>query len=1091
MTIRVALEHRTSYTYNRLIELGSQLVRLRPCMHARTPIFSYAMDVTPSQHFCNWHQDPHGNFQARLVFPEKVKKFEVSIHLVVDLVVFNPFDFFIEDYCEEWPFTYQRSERTELRSFLSKRKKGNLFSALVESIDQTKRRTIDFLVEMNALIKDKVEYTIRMEPGVQTPEKTLQLGSGSCRDSAWLLVQVLRHCGVAARFVSGYLIQLKADKSSVDGPDGTDVDFCDLHAWAEAYVPGAGWIGLDPTSGLLAGEGHIPLACSPDPKSAAPITGTHERCKVTFEHHMSVRRLEDYGRAGRPYRDEDWQAIDECGALIDQQLDAHDVRLTLGGEPTFVYSRDPDADEWNTAALGSKKSELGDQLLRKLAGLWAPGAVLQHGQGKWYPGEELPRWAYHCVWRGDGEPLWQHPELLAETGQTLGQGIADGERLLQAIAQELRVDEEAIFPAFEDPWYYSWRERQLPSNVDPLKSNLDDKMERERLTKVFTQRLGSAVGHILPLREEGQGWQTGSWFLAHEHCFLLPGDSPLGFRLPLDSQPWIAKEDRNPFLPVDPTQDFTPPAPRVPKRIWPGENKAYTEPEQAISATEIVRTAISIEPRDGILRVFLPPLESGEAFIELVEAVERAAFRCQYPIQLEGYPAPHSPQLKRMAITPDPGVLEVNVPPVDNWSDQVAQFQTLYEECHNLHLAADKFEVDGRHIGTGGGCHVVVGGAQPADSPWLRRPEVLASLLAYWVNHPSLTYVFSGGFVGPTSQAPRIDEARQDAIAELELALAQISREQEEVPPWLVDRVLRHILVDVTGNTHRTEICIDKLYNPDSPSGRLGLVEFRSFEMPPHWQMAAAQNLLIRGLISRFWQQPLVEPLARWGTLLQDKWMLPRYLDMDLQSVCAELQGHDVPIHPEWFKPHSDFRMPVLGSFIKDGVEVELRQAIEPWHVLGEESAAGGQARYVDSSCERIQVLVRGARSERHRLACNGYEVPLQPTGIADELVAGIRYRAWQPPSCLHPTLPINSPLHFDLYDELNGQALAGGTYHVMHPGGRASDTRPINSFEAEGRRSQRFEAAGHRGGVYRPRIAPTLPEAPHTLDLRRCQPLS
>nr|MDA3961276.1 transglutaminase family protein [Planctomycetota bacterium] len=594
------------------------------------------------------------------------------------------------------------------------------------------------------------------------------------------------------------------------------------------------------------------------------------------------------------------------------------------------------------------------------------------------------------------------------------------------------------------------------------------------------------VGHVLPLAFRDEAWVSGDWFLRQEHCFLMPGDSAIGYRLPLDSQPWTDPKQREQRVLVDPSGMHAALPPRPETRIWPGKSEPLKPPADDSSAKEIVRSALCVQPRDGILRIFLPPLDTAGPFVDLVAAIERAAERCELPVLLEGYPAPHHPDLERMAITPDPGVLEVNVPPVASWGAQVEQLRSLYEDCHQEHLAADKFDVDGRHTGTGGGCHVVIGGATPADSPWLRRPDVLGSLLRYWLNHPSLTYVFSGSFVGPTSQAPRLDEARQDAVAELELALRQVEKRDEPTPPWLVDRVFRNILIDLTGNTHRAEVCIDKLFSPDGPTGRLGLVELRSFEMPPHWQMASAQHLLVRALVAGFWNKPRTEPLARWGTALHDKWLLPRYLDLDMQEVCRDLQAQGLPVQAEWFTPHSDFRMPLLGSFERDGVEIELRQAIEPWHVLGEEARAGGQARYVDSSCERVQVLLRGGTDRRHSLVCNGYRIPMQPTGVAGEWVAGVRYRAWQPTSCLHPTIPIDSPLRFDLYDEWNRRATAGATYHVVHPGGLSHETRPINSYEAEGRRCMRFQRAGHRAGNYQPKEAVILPERPCTLDLLR-----
>ncbi|WP_010487607.1 transglutaminase family protein [Pseudomonas sp. S9] len=1094
MSIHIALHHVTHYRYDRAVNLGPQIVRLRPAPHSRTRVLSYALNVEPDEHFINWQQDPQGNYLARLVFPEKTRELKVEVDLVAEMAVFNPFDFFLEPYAEKIPFKYTESEQRELAPYLVTLPSTPLFAKYLAGISREPLPSIDFLVAINQRLAGDIKYLIRMEPGVQTPEQTLENASGSCRDTAWLMVQLLRQLGLAARFASGYLIQLTADVKSLDGPSGTDVDFTDLHAWCEVYLPGAGWIGLDPTSGLFAGEGHIPLACSPEPSSAAPISGGVDECECEFSHEMRVERIWQAPRVTKPYTEAQWLAIKSLGKQIDQALKDVDVRLTMGGEPTFVALDYPDDAEWNTAALGPNKRLLAADLFHRLREHYAPNALVHFGQGKWYPGEQLPRWSLNCFWGRDGQPIWQDARLYADEHNDSGADEALAATFLHTLAGRLGLSAQPLFPAYEDSFYYLWRERKLPSNVTPDDPRLADPLDRARLRKVFEQGLDKIIGHVLPLARNAAEteWQTGSWQLRDEHCWLIPGDSPLGYRLPLESQPWVSKADYPYVNPVDPSQPMAPlpQATQVQNQVrgvWQGNQRTPAKPMPLhTSAQDIVRTALCAEPREGRLYLFMPPLARLEDYLELVAAIEATAAELDCPVLLEGYEPSRDPRLQFFRVTPDPGVIEVNIHPSASWDELVERTEFLYETARQCRLSSEKFMIDGRHTGTGGGNHFVLGGATPADSPFLRRPDLLRSLISYWHNHPSLSYLFSGLFIGPTSQAPRVDEARNDALYELEVAFAQMPEPGKECAPWLVDRLLRNLLVDVTGNTHRAEFCIDKLYSPDSASGRLGLLELRAFEMPPHAQMSLAQQLLLRALIARFWKQPYQPArLVRWGTELHDRFMLAHYVEQDFNDVLQELNAEGYRFRAEWFAPHFEFRFPKAGDFNVKGIDLELRQALEPWHVLGEEGTAGGTVRYVDSSLERMQIKVRGMAPDRYVITCNGVPVPLHSNGKVGEFVAGVRYRACQPANCLQPTIGVHAPLVFDVLDTWMSRSLGCCQYHVAHPGGRNYETLPVNAYEAESRRLARFFRLGHSPGKRAPGAVIANGELPMTLDLR------
>ena len=599
------------------------------------------------------------------------------------MAVFNPFDFFLEPHAEKFPFQYAASEQAGLAPYLVKLPATAGFAEYLASIPRQPTHTIDFLVDINARLARDVRYLIRMEPGVQTPEETLANGSGSCRDSGWLLVQLLRHLGLAARFVSGYLIQLTADVKSLDGPSGPSADFTDLHAWCEVYLPGAGWIGLDATSGLLAGEGHIPLACTAEPGAAAPVTGAVEDCKAELVHTMKVERVWEAPRVTKPYTEQQWSEIERLGHAIDADLAEDDVRLTMGGEPTFVALDDPDGAEWNTAALGPNKRRLAAQLYHRLREKYAPQGLVHFGQGKWYPGEPLPRWSLNCFWRRDGEPIWQDNSLIADEQTDYAATRCDraalprGSRRATRSARGIRVRRvrrRLLLPVAPAPpaaqrgyiRFASRGRRRGAASGAPVRARLG---RRPPATCCRWPRCRSAR------------WQSGRWSLRRERCYLLPGDSPIGYRLPLDSLPWVAPRTIRTLTRRIRSSSF--------RRCRPHASAARAHAERVKTAPTSLRRHESAG-RSRAQRC-VPSHATAcsmcscrrpkrlEDYLELVAAVEDAARALSQPVMLEGYEPPRDPRLVSLRVTPDPGVIEVNIHPAASWSELVDRTEHLYE----------------------------------------------------------------------------------------------------------------------------------------------------------------------------------------------------------------------------------------------------------------------------------------------------------------------------------------------------------------------------------------------------------------------------
>ncbi|MBL8113106.1 MAG: transglutaminase family protein, partial [Acidobacteria bacterium] len=921
--MRILLRHLSQYTFPTEAALGPHMIRLRPASHTKASIESYGLTISP-EGSVHHQQDPYGNHVARLTYAEgvRVPHLRVLVEIACDLHPVNPFDFFLDDRMQEVPFEYPAELRADLLPFLDTRDAsvagGERLTAFLAGLPAA-GPTVALAVSLCDAVNHAIRYVIREEAGIWTPEETLTNGRGSCRDSAVLLIAALRSRGLAARFVSGYLVQLTDEGMQPNAPRGVSRDVADLHAWAEVFLPGAGWIGLDATSGLLCGEGHIPLAATATPALAAPIEGTSDVLATSVAFSLSVARLGHEPRPTRPYEEPVWEAILAAGDAADARLVAKGLSLTMGGEPTFNALEDTELPEWNGEALGPSKWKHGQRLAAELLGRLAPGGFVLRRFGKLYPGESLPRWALDVLGRRDGVALLTPVPASTQTR-------ADARLFAATLAARLGLA-DSLLPAFEDPWRFVQEEARLPVDVDPHAAKLDDPEERRRLARVLERGLGSEAGYVLPLSRNGGTFASDAWTFRRGRLHLLPGDSPIGLRLPLGSlSPGV--------VPVPPEPACDPPDPRREAEIVRQEAIRLAAPA---SGSRAIRTALCVEEREGRVHVFLPPLATADDFLALVSEIDAVRVATGIDVALEGYPPPSSPNLLRFAVTPDPGVLEVNLPPTATFREHASLVGTTFDAALHAGLHSETYLLDGRPAGSGGGNHLTLGGPSALESPFLRNPALLASFLTFLQHHPSLSYMFAGLFVGPTSQAPRVDEARHDSLYELEIALAHAFRQSDSpTPPWLPDLLFRHFLVDLTGNTHRAEVSIDKLFDPASSYGRQGLVELRAFEMPPHPRMVSAQMLLVRSLVAAFADAPYRHPLVRFGATLHDRFLLPHFLWRDFEDVLAFLADRGLPLPAEAFRPFVELRCPLAGRLVAGDVTLEVRNALEPWPVLGE-----------------------------------------------------------------------------------------------------------------------------------------------------------
>lgn len=1038
MSTRVAITHRVAQHFARPTRLPTHWLRLRPAPEQRARISAYSLAVHAEPHFLNWVRDPFENHLGRLDFPEPLAEFGITLELIAELEPTNPFDFLAEPYAARHPFDYPIQLKKELSPYLLTGEPGPRLRAWLAKVERASTTTVERLDALNRMVQEAHALTTGGAPGAVDLESFLERREGSCWELAWLLTLTLRHIGLAARFACGYRVLLGDEPPDDSTPRLPDT--VALHTWSEAYIPGAGWVGLDPSMGTFVTESHIPLACAPEPRRVLPIVSDRaadgEASPETRSESLHVRRLTP-SRVSWPHTDTQWADIEALGRKLDGDLARQGLKPALGVSLSLVSGQDGMTPEWSTQAIGPSKRALAESLSISLRKRLGPGGVPQLGQGEWYGGESLPRWRLGCFFRADGAPVWRNPERL-----TLGHAqdtrlpplLADqsdqAQRLAQSIARGLGIGPARVVPAHEDPLHELWRAR-APGNL-AAPGELRDPLRRAALAERLSGVPRPPTGYVLPLSWDHARacWVTGAWRFRRGGFYLAPGSASMGYRLPLDSLiddeagVFEAQIDRSPLEARGGLPDFHA---DVRARLERGSTQASTRDDHP------PRTALCVEARAGRLFVFLPPVSHLEHYLDLVAAVEVSAEALKLDVSLEGYPPPEDPRLRRFWIEPDAGVLRLDLPETSNWDELLTTLGAAYEEAWALGLGTERLSADDGRLASGGGGPLTIGGVSPAESPFLTRPEILRSLVAYWQRHPCLSYLFAGRLIGPSGSAPRPDEGRDEMLYELSVALDRLPSGTSD-KPWLPDRVLRHLLTDPAGGLKRAEIRVDQLYSPERASQRLGRITINAFESAPETHLAALQALLVLGLIGRFGRHPDSGELRRWGPALHDRFMLPDILWDDLRSVVGDLVAAGYPFQLDWFEPLFERRFPVLGSVPIGPLTLKLRSAHEPWPLLAEEATGAGVARFVDAANERLQVTLSGAHPGRYVLVCNGHRVPLQETATHGEYIAGIRYKISNPPATLHPTVwPVQS-LVFDVIDTWSGPVIGGCTYLPPQP---------------------------------------------------------
>lgn len=1030
MTTRVALSHRIDRRFNRHVRLSTHWLRLRPAPHCQPEVEAYSLRIDTNPHFINWLRDPFENHLGRLDFPEQVNQVCLEVELLLKLNPRNPFDFLVEADAARYPLSYSEQHRKELAPYLRLGKFGPHMDAWLARLPRQKDYIVEFLGNLNLHINNAIALAMGFLPGPVDCESVLRRGTASAWEIAWLAALSLRALGLATRFTSGYKVLLAADP--------TQTNFASLHAWTEVFLPGAGWIGLDPAAGVFTTEAYVPLACAPDPLRAIQFSGYREDCDEQINEQVQIRILQSHtparsDRASMPV------ILRALGNEVDRTLMESDTELATSMELAFVAAAKGTSAEWTTAAIGADKRRAAEALATGLARRLAPGAAFMESQGEWFAGEGCPRWRLSCLFRDDGKAICESAQLATPNHADANRNTRSEARALAIeLLEQLQLGQNWLIPAYEDGLH------ELASNPGlldfaPNPDELNDPFKRQALAERLSSTLGEPVGFVIPLRWDyvQSRWSSGQWRFRRGGLFLTPGSSQMGYRLPLNSLATAESDrfephlERSPFeeRPADPGihgetsarhSDYSPPMPVL-------------DFADAIDPLPAPKTALCVELRNGRLSVFIPPLSHLEHFLALTAAIDRAARKLDVAVTLEGYDPAEDYRLRRIVLEPDCGVLRVKLPPARSLGQQYDLLKACYDEAEKLGLHGQRVLSDGSMAAAGGGVSVTVGSDRPADSPFLHRPELLRKLIAYWQRHPSLSYFFADRSIGPGGFAPRPDEGRDDALYELGIALARIPSGKSD-HPWIADRLLRHLLADPAGNIHRAEINIDQLYPPHRQSERLGRVMLRCFEMPPSADDAALQAAFIKGVLAMLNGSTDSPELVDWGHSLHDRFMLPYLLWQDMSEILRELNNAGFPFPQGWFREILDANLPVVGDVQIGEIGLQLRLAREPWPLLAEEIVSGNIARFVDSAAQRIQVLVTGLPPDRYVLACNGQHVPLQATPTHGEYVAGVRFKAWNPTSTLHPTRFAVAGLQFDLIDRWNGRAVGSCCYFPAPP---------------------------------------------------------